>query len=224
MYCKPIINNGSVVIYYGVEGVMRFPTGVKISKSKDRNKKYKDWDYKNNKVNLDVSNSTDMNKIIADWVMKADNIVSEYLKEGATITAKELAKNLKNLKQGKAQIKTSIFLEHYDDYMERKHLQLVERDNKSDISFATYGTFRSTIEDYESEHQVILKNSDVTNNDWLNQFHSWLTKKREKQTIINGNIYKFKTKGNLKPASVDKRFEVLTGYFSYLKKKRTSKR
>ena len=32
-------------------------------------------------------------------------------------------------------------------------------------------------------------------------------------------IYKFKSLGKLKPGSVDKRFEVLTGFFSYLKEK-----
>jgi len=219
MYCKPKVNNGSVVIYYGVKGVMRFPTGVKISKSKDRNKKFIQWDYKNSRVSIDVNNSTDMNRIISDWLVKADNIVSEYLKDGATITADELKRNLNNLKEGKAQIKTSLFLDHYDEFMERKRVQLVERDNKSNISYATYGTFRSTIEDYEAEHLTTLKNSDVTNNDWLNHFHSWLTSKRKKQIVTNGITYKFKTKGNLKPASVDKRFEVLTGYFSYLKEK-----
>ncbi|UPS90290.1 tyrosine-type recombinase/integrase [Bizionia sp. M204] len=219
MYCKPKVNNGSVVIYYGTKGVMRFPTGVKISKSKDRSKKFIQWDYKNNRVSIDVPNSTDMNKIISDWLVKADNIVSEYLKDGATITADELKSNLDRLKDGKAQVKTSLFLDHYDEYMERKRVQLVERGNKSNESYKTYGTFRSTIEDYEAEHQTTLKNSDVTNNDWLNHFHSWLTIKRKKQIIHDGVIYKFKTKGNLKPASVDKRFEVLTGYFTYLKEK-----
>ena len=46
MYCKAKVNNGSVVIYYGVNGIMRFPTGVKISKDKDKQNKFKDWDSK----------------------------------------------------------------------------------------------------------------------------------------------------------------------------------
>jgi integrase len=219
MYCKPKVNNGSVVIYYGTKGVMRFPTGVKIAKAKDGNNKFKQWDYKNNKVSIDVTNSTDMNTIINEWLIKADNIVSKYLKDDLTITASELERNLIHLKDSKAQIKTSAFLDHYDDYMDRKQIQLVERENKSSISYATYGTFRSTIEDYEAEHQLKLKNSDVSNNEWLNYFHTWLTKKREKETSVNGEVYKFKTKGNLKPSSVSKRFEVLSGYFSYLKEK-----
>jgi integrase len=36
----------------------------------------------------------------------------------------------------------------------------------------------------------------------------------------NGETYKFKTLGKLKSASIDKRFEVLTGFFSYLKEKK----
>jgi hypothetical protein len=125
MYCKPKVNNGSVVIYYGTKGVMRFPTGVKISKSKDRYKKFIQWDYKNNRVSIDVTNSIDMNKIISDWLIKADNIVSEYLRDGATITADELKSNLTSLKDGKARIKTSLFLDHYDEFMEVKRQQLI---------------------------------------------------------------------------------------------------
>ena len=46
---------------------------------------------------------------------------------------------------------------------------------------------------------------------------------RQSQTKVvqfNNEIYKFKTKGLLKLASIDKRFEVLTGFFSYLKEKK----
>jgi hypothetical protein len=93
MYCKVIVNNGSVVIYYGVGGIMRFPTGAKISKIKDKQKKLKQWDYKNDRVNSDVENSAKMNKAIADWLTKADNIVSQYLIDyGINIPAPELKK------------------------------------------------------------------------------------------------------------------------------------
>ncbi|KUO66631.1 MAG: hypothetical protein APF83_01430 [Lutibacter sp. BRH_c52] len=219
MYCKPKVNNGSVVIYYGVAGIMRFPTGVKISKLKDRNKKFKDWDYKKNMVRVDVKNATDMNKTIDNWLTKADDIVSLYLKDSVEISASELNKELTKIKQGKVEIKTSILLDHYAEYMKRKRNQLVERENKSDISYITYGTFKSTILDFEAENDVKLKISDVANTEWLNNFHLWLTKKRPKEILVNNKIYKFKTKGNLKTASVDKRFEVLTGFFGYLKEK-----
>ena len=76
-------------------------------------------------------NSTDMNNVINDWLNKADNIVSDYLRDGATITAKELNENLNNIKNGKTKVKTSLLLDHYDDFMERKRMQLVERENKS---------------------------------------------------------------------------------------------
>lgn len=219
MYCKPKVNNGSVVIYYGVAGIMRFPTGVKISKLKDRNKKFKDWDYKKNMVRVDVKNATYMNKIIDNWLTKADDIVSLYINDSVEISASELNKELTKIKQGKVEIRTSILLDHYAEYMKRKRNQLVERENKSDISYITYGTFKSTILDFEAENDVKLKISDVTNTEWLNSFHLWLTKKRPKEILVDNKIYKFKTKGNLKTASVDKRFEVLTGFFAYLKEK-----
>jgi site-specific recombinase XerD len=221
MYCKVIVNNGSVVIYYGVGGIMRFPTGAKISKIKDKQKKLKQWDYKNDRVNSDVENSAKMNKAIADWLTKADNIVSQYLIDyGINIPAPELKKILSDIKQGKIQEKSEFFMSNYLEFQERKRIQLVERENKSNESFKTYPTFKNTIEDFQAENDVKLKISDVTNKDWLDLFHSWLVKARPKQiTLSNGEIYKFKSIGKLKPGSVDKRFEVLTGFFSYLKEK-----
>ena len=81
---------------------MRFPTGAKISKIKDKQKKLKQWDYKNDRVNSDVENSAKMNKAIADWLTKADNIVSQYLIDyGINIPAPELKKILSQLKNHK---------------------------------------------------------------------------------------------------------------------------
>lgn len=219
MYCSPKVNNGSVVIYYGITGVMRFPTGIKISKDKNSSNKFKEWDYKNQMVKVSVRNSTEMNKTIENWLTKADDIVSEHIKDGIKISAEELKSKLTKIKNGKVETRTSVFLDHYENYMERKRVQIVERDNKSDISFVTYGTFKSTILDYEAENDIKLKIIDTVNTEWLNNFHSWLTKPRPRQIIIEEQVYKFKTDGKLKPASVDKRFEVLTGFFTYLKEK-----
>lgn len=220
MYCKLKVNNGSIVVYYGVNGVMRFPTGVKISKYKDKQNKFKEWDYKKNMISADVENATKMNKVIADWLTKANDIVSRHLMDGIKITAPELQKELTDIRNGKIQDKSELFMPNYLDFMERKRIQLVERIGKSEISYATYGTFKSTIEDFQAENGIVLKVSDVTNKDWLDEFHTWLTKTRPKTTLLkNGETYKFKTLGNLKTASIDKRFEVLTGYFSFLKER-----
>jgi integrase len=220
MYCKAKVNNGSVVIYYGVNGIMRFPTGVKISKAKDKQNNFKEWDYKKNMVSSDVENATKMNKVIADWITKADDIVSRSLIDGVKITAPELEKVLTDIREGKIKVKSELFMVNFLEFMERKRIQLVERDGKSDISFNTYGTFKSAIEDFEAENEILLKVSDVTNKDWLDVFHSWLTRARPKNILLNnGESYKFKTLGKLVPATVDKRFEVLTGFFSFLKEK-----
>jgi len=214
------VNNGSVVIYYGVNGIMRFPTGVKISKAKDKQNNFKEWDYKKNMVSSDVENATKMNKVIADWITKADDIVSRSLIDGVKITAPELEKVLTDIREGKIKVKSELFMDNFLEFMERKRIQLVEREGKSDISYNTYGTFKSAIEDFEAENEIVLKVSDVTNKDWLDVFHSWLTRARPKNILLNnGESYKFKTLGKLVPATVDKRFEVLTGFFSFLKEK-----
>lgn len=46
MYVKIKVNNGSIVIYYAVKGEMRFPTGVKISKVKNKKGFFTDFDHK----------------------------------------------------------------------------------------------------------------------------------------------------------------------------------
>lgn len=220
MYCKVKINNGSVVIYYGIDGIMRFPTGVKISKEKDRYNKYKQWDYRKNRVSSDVENAVKMNKVIKDWLSKADDIISQNLIDGYPLSALELNTILLGIRSGKIKEKTERFLTNYKDFGERKKNQLVDRVGKSNVSYKTYVTFFNTIKDFEAENNIELKISDVTNNDWLNCFHSWLTKPRPKDIILNnGELYKFISHGKLKPASIDKRFEVLTGFFSYLKEK-----
>lgn len=220
MYCSVKVNNGSVVIYYGVDGVMRFPTGVKISKEKDQSNKYKQWDYRRDRVSSDVENAIKMNKVIKDWLSRADDIISQNLIDGFPLSALELNKILLGIKNGKIREKTELFLSNYKDFQERKRIQLVERDRKSDVSYKTYITFFSTIKDFEADNGIELKISDVTNTDWLDYFHSWLVKPRLKEkTLNNGELYKFISLGKLKPASVDKRFEVLTGFFSYLKEK-----
>ena len=219
MYCKPKVNNGSVVIYYGVNGVMRFPTGIKISKVKSRNNKFKEWDYKNNRVRNEVKNSSSMNSIIARWLKSADDIVTQYFHDDIKITAPELQKELTKIKEGKAEVKSSLFLDHYKVFYEQKREQIIEREQKSDDSFRAYGTFKSTIEDYEAEHDTNLKISDTTNTEWLIKFHSWLLKERPKKINLQDNIYIFKTKGKLKPRSIDKRFETLSLFFNYLKPK-----
>jgi integrase len=220
MYCKAIVNNGSVAIYYGVNGIMRFPTGVKISKEKDKQSKFKEWDYKKKMISSEVENSTKMNKIVKDWLTKADDIVSQNLIDGVTIKADELNKILTRLKDGIVRLKTGLFLDNYLNFHERKRVQLVERKGKSDESFKTYITFMNTIYDFQAENNIMLKISDVTNKDWLDIFHSWLTKARPKEIVSkDGEVYKFHSIGKLKPASIDKRFEVLTGFFSYLKEK-----
>jgi FMN phosphatase YigB (HAD superfamily) len=221
MYCKAKVNNGSVVIYYSVNGIMRFPTGVTISKDKNSQNKFKEWDYKKNRVAQDVKNATKMNKTIADWITKADDVVSQYLIDGIKIESNELNKILTGLRDGNIKVKTSLFMSNFLDFYERKHVQLVERDGKSAESFKTYGTFKNTIEDFQAENNVELKIKDVLNNDWLDVFHSWLAKPRPKEIKLpNGEVYKFKSLGKLKPASIDKRFEVLTGFLSYLKEKK----
>lgn len=158
-------------------------------------------------VSSDVENATKMNKVIADWITKADDIVSRSLIDGIKITAPELEKELTDIREGKIQVKSELFMVNYSDFMERKRTQLVERVGKSDISFTTYGTFKSTIDDFEVENEIVLKVSDVTNKDWLDLFHTWLTKTRPKEMMRkNGETYKFKTLGKLKSASIDKRF------------------
>jgi hypothetical protein len=75
MYCNLKVNNGSVVVYYGKKGIMRFPTGVKISKEKNARGQFVEWDYKNNCVKKHVNKSIDSNEIIKNYIDFADSVV-----------------------------------------------------------------------------------------------------------------------------------------------------
>lgn len=219
MYCKASVNNGSVVIYYGTGGIMRFPTGVNISKRKDKKNLFVEWDYKKNLIREEVKNAATMNKVILDWVKKADEVVSEQLLLGVKITAPELKAELTAIRDGKVKKLTEYVIDNLEIYLEQKNAELVGRENKSDESFKTYGTFENTIKDYEAEKGVKLKVRDIATRDWLNEFHTWLGKERPKEVMTANGVHKFKSRGKLKSASIDKRFEVLTGFVSFLKEK-----
>jgi integrase len=220
MYCNLKVNNGSVVVYYGKKGIMRFPTGVKISKEKNARGQFVEWDYKNNCVKKHVNKSIDSNEIIKNYIDFADSVVKEHLEQGVTIGADDLKKHIAVWISSKRETKTGLVLDHYVDFMEKKHKQLVERSNKQDISFVTYTTFKSTINDYEFENNIKLTIYEINTEKWLSNFHSWLQKKRPSTLERDGVTYKFKTRGQAKSATVDKRFEVMTGFFSYLLEKK----
>jgi hypothetical protein len=220
MYCSLRVNNGSVVVYYGKKGIMRFPTGVKISKEKSAKGKFVEWDYKTNSIKKHVNKAIHSNEIIKSYLDYADSIVKEHLEEGSKITAEDLKQKMEIWIGSKRESKTGLFQDHYADFMEKKHKQLVQRANKQDISFVTYTTFKSTLEDYEFENNKKLTISEMNTEKWLSNFHSWLLKKRPSKMERDGVVHKFKTRGLAKSATVDKRFEVLTGFFSYLVEKK----
>ena len=220
MYCNLKVNNGSVVVYYGKKGIMRFPTGIKLSKEKNAKGQFVEWDYKNSCVKKHVENAKDSNEIIEKFKVFANSVIVDYLGQGADISADDLKKQMEIWIGEKRETKTGLVLDHYADFMEKKRKQLVERANKQDISFVTYTTFKSTLEDFEFENNVKLTIAEINSEKWLSNFHTWLQKKRPSSLERDGVVYKFRTRGQAKSATVDKRFEVMTGFFSYLLEKK----
>jgi hypothetical protein len=219
MYCNLKVNNGSVVVYYGKKGIMRFPTGVKISKEKNAKGQFVEWDYKNDCIKKHVNKAIDSNEIIKNYIDFADSVVKDYLGQGATISADDLKKQMEIWIGSKRETKTGLVQDHFADFMEKKYMQLVEKKTKQDVSFKTYNTFKSTLNDFEFENNIKLTIAEMNTEKWLTNFHSWLQKKRPLKLEREGVVYKFKTRGQAKSATVDKRFEVLSGFFSYLLEK-----
>ncbi|HVA97346.1 MAG TPA: tyrosine-type recombinase/integrase, partial [Bacteroidia bacterium] len=213
MYANLKVNNGSVVVNYSMNGRMRFPTQVTISKEKASNGKFKEWDYKNNLVRNTVENYAATNKVLSKILKVANDIITEHLNTDIKITAKELEALLANTRKEKQETHSALLLDRYDDFMERMEKKL----KQSPDSFKTYKTFKNTLLDYEFDLQKQFKATDIINYDWCVDFTAWLQEKRPNKATKNGITHTYKSRGQAAVNTIDKRYEVLKGFAAYLK-------
>lgn len=220
MYAKLYPNNSSIVLKYEHQGRMRFATKIKISADKTKNGKFKDWDYKNGCIRNIVENYDSSNSILFKLRDKANDIISEYLNNDIRITAKELEEKLRSTRQVKQEKHNALFSEHYNDFYEIKKKLLVDNPRRSDESFKSYESFRSTIKDYEFDLQKPIKVTDILSYEWCIDFTNWMQKTRPKSEPKNEVAYKYKSKGDSSMNTLHKRYQALKSFCVHLKEKK----
>jgi integrase len=210
-----------VVIYYGRNGIMRFPTGISISAKKVKGKsQFIEFDYKSQQIKSSVPDADRKNRQIKLWKERADIIIDKYLQNGITISASDLKKELQHWKDDKHYKLNTKVLEMLKLFIDMKRKDIFDNPDKSDVSFKDYQTLFNTIIDFRNEMQCDLKISEINNEEWLKNFNIWLSKPREKKIMFaNGEIYIPKSKGQLNPKTRKKRFETLRAFFGFLSMK-----
>lgn len=212
-----IVNNGSVVIYYSHKGIMRYPTGITIDKKKIRGK-YIEWDYKNNNLAPDAKEYYIRKNKLDFWLKKANDILEESYKEDITLTAKELKDALNNIKDEKESVNTSLFLSVYKEFHKIKKEHIDNFGNP--ISIKDYTSFMNMIMDYEELHFTQIKIKDVDIH-FVRKLHTWMKKKRSENPNTKTKGYKLKSKGELNPKTIRKRFDTLKEFMKYLHEEKT---
>jgi len=207
------VNNGSIVIYYHFENTCRFSTGISISNITDSKGKFKDWDYKHNKLKSSVEDFESKNQLLREKIDSVTNILQEKYKDEETIlTGKELQELLKNDYKVSNTIKTKLIFDHYQKFLKHK----TEVFKKKPQSLKDYNSLNSHLEGYE-----ILKNKKIKFKDFnkffLEDFISFMRSKHPKEIKLpNGDIFKFKSEGNLVEETLRKRLDCLNEFNNFL--------
>lgn len=207
------INNGSVVVYYHHESTMKLPTGVTISKKKNKSNKFVEWDYKRLTLDAGVDDFQTKHLIIQGALKRANDLLEENAKEGNFLTGTELEHLLINQQRNKQIIRSALLLEMYNQFYQSKKEDL-EVHGKI-ISLKDYTSFHNNIVDYEKVHNVSVKIKEI-DTQFLKDFHKWLRLKCPKSVQTPEGIHHLKTKGNLAAKTLRKRFDIFKEFFRYL--------
>lgn len=203
-------NNGSVVIYYSRNGIMRFPTGISISKKKNKDGKFADWDYKANRIKPVASNALDLNTKLTLQINKANNLLEEAFRDGSILTAGEFENLLKTEDHHVMIKRTSLLVSMYEQFWERKREYFQARDTS--ISLKDYTSLKHMLQDYEMIKGKNYRVKEVDNL-FLHDLLNWM---QMPQPTSIGN-HKLKTKGMLNSKTLKKRFDVFLQFFKFLK-------
>ena|GEM_PF-1995743 len=207
------VNNGSVVVYYHKETTMKLPTGVIIDKTKNKNRKFKQWDYARHTLSGDVPDFTTRHTIIQNLLQKVNKILEENAKDGVFLTGAELESIINKEKTEKQILRSTLLIDMYRQFHEEKK-QDFEVKGKI-ISLKDYTSFLNILIDYEMVHGVNLKIIEI-DTPFLKKLHYWLKKKCPKTVETPQGIHKLVTKGNHGAKTLRKRFDILKEFFSYL--------
>ena len=213
------LNNSSVVIYYSYKGEdMRYSTGVNVG-AKDKDGKFLNWDYKNNRLKIPTSNvlnkSTTIKqleskqKVIDELLNKANNFINEYFTRGSIMYPKHLENLLNNKDDMKFKAANASFFECYKEFLNRKSEHFKARGKI--ISIKDYNSTLHLLNDFEKFKKYEMR-IEYINTLWLGDLVNYMA---VKHPAYYGD-YKVKTEGLMKSQTIRKRLAILAEFYSYL--------
>lgn len=183
-----IPNNGSVVVYYSRKGILKFSTGITISKEK-KNGKFVEWDYKKNFLKTTVPDYDTKNKPLTFWQDKANKILEEKFAEGIVLTAPELKALLSKAESAQEITRSAELSKMYDQFWTRKQAYFKAR--KTITSLKDYTSFKHLLYDYEASLNKKIRITEVDHL-FLEDLLNWMRSPRSEEP----GEYQFKSKGS----------------------------
>lgn len=214
------LNNNSVIIYYTLKGIkMRYPTGISLDTSVDKNGNYDTWDYVNKKLKLrPYSNHTQAKvdemalkqKTINDLLDKANDIINDHFERSIQITPDQLSLLMGTQQDQKISLANTGFFEHFKAFIEikRKNYEAVG----SILSLKDYNSTYYLLEDYQAHTKQDITIHGI-NLLMLKDLRVFAASKHPSKI---GN-HQLKSKGEMRTNTFKKRLDVIAEFFGYLK-------
>lgn len=198
------------MVYYSKDGILRFPTGITISKEKNKDGKFKEWDYKSVFIKPTVPDYQLRKDKLDFWLKKANDILSSKYSEGHVLTAAELKTLLMSEEAANEITRTAELVKMYEQFWERKKQYFHSRGKP--ISLKDYTSLKHMLYDYEAVKGRTLKIKEV-DRFFLEDLLNWMRQPNPERI----GDYEFKTAGAQNPKTCQKRFAVFLQYFVFLK-------
>lgn len=183
----------------------KYSTGISV--------RGEDWDNKKRKIKSSDPMYIEKTRILKELVKKADDIIEyKYKEEDIIITGQELKHLLTTNYKAKEIAKTKRIVDHYKIFHATKKSSFKNKPQ----SLKDYTSTLNLLQEFEIFHdrEVMLRSF---NEEFLNELYEFMTTKRPQEKIlIDGSLYKYKTKGELINETIRKRLDILSEFHNTL--------
>jgi site-specific recombinase XerD len=216
------LNNTTVIVYYSYKGKqMRYPTGVTIPNEKNKDGKFKYWDYTNNRLLVNHKISSALKHNIEMWeskqlrinelLNKANQHINDEFKKGIIISPVKLEKLMYDKKtHALVELVEEGFFDYFDKFVQRK-LEYF-KNHGSESSIKDYNTTYNLLKDFEVYQKFKIEVNDLDKL-WLEDLVNYMSSKHPEYY----GKYKLKSKGDMNDGVIKKRLSVLAEFYAYLK-------
>jgi len=214
------LNNNSVIIYYTLKGKkMRYPTGISVDATKDKNGNYDTWDYVNKKLKLrpyynhtqvKVDEMALRQKTINDMLSKANDIINDHFQRSIQITPDHLSTLMGKQQDKKISIANTSFFTFFDAFIKLKEEHFAERGVA--VSIKDYNSTYSLLKDYQASLGTDIQINHI-NNLFLKDLNVFAAKKHPAKI----GDHKLNSKGKMGVNTFKKRLAVIAEFYDYLK-------